>query len=90
MTQFNRFVKIIQRQQMKKALVFSLSFIGSVGFATAIPLITLSLLGRYLDGMFNLAPYLFLSGIALATVIIFFILKKIIADASEKINKINK
>ena len=73
---------------MKESLVFSLSFIGSIGFATAIPLVSLALVGRYLDRYFNSSPYLFLSGIIIATVIIFFVLKKIIRDASEKINKV--
>jgi F0F1-type ATP synthase assembly protein I len=74
---------------MKKSLIFSLSFIGSIGFATAVPLVVFALIGRYLDKFFNTSPYLLLLGIAIATVIIFFILKQIIKDASEKIKKIN-
>jgi len=73
---------------MKKSLVFSLSFIGSIGFATALPLVSFALLGRYLDRIFNSSPYLLLIGIAIATIIIFFILRKIVREASEKIKKI--
>jgi len=75
---------------MKKRLVFALSFIGSIGFATAIPLVGLALLGRYLDKVFNTSPYLLLLGIAVATVIIFFILRKIIRDATDSMNDLNK
>ena len=73
---------------MKKSLVFSLSFIGSIGFATALPLVLFALLGRYLDRIFGSSPYLLLAGIAVATVMIFFILRRIIREASEKIAKI--
>lgn len=73
---------------MKKSLIFSLSFIGSIGFATALPLVISALLGRYLDQIFNSSPYLLLTGIVIATVIIFFILRKIVREASEKITKI--
>ncbi len=73
---------------MKKSLVFSLSFIGSIGFATALPLVIFALLGRFFDRMFNSSPYLLLTGIATATVIIFFILRKIVREASEKIKEI--
>lgn len=75
---------------MKKRLFFALSFIGSIGFATAIPLVSLALLGRYLDKYFGLSPYLFLSGIAVATVVIFFILRQIVRDATSKMNDIDK
>jgi len=73
---------------MKKSLLFSLSFIGSIGFATALPLVIFALLGRYLDRILNSSPYLLLSGIVFATIIIFFILRKIVREASEKINEI--
>lgn len=66
---------------MKKSLIFSFSLIGQIGFATAIPLVTLGLLGRYLDKRYATSPYLFLAGLGIATVIVFFTIKKIVQDA---------
>lgn len=74
---------------MKKSLVFSLSFIGSIGFATALPLVAFALTGRYFDKILNTSPRYLLVGIVIATVLIYFILRRIIADASEKINKLD-
>lgn len=73
---------------MKKSLLFSFGLIGQIGFATAIPLVVLGLLGRYLDSQFGTAPYLFLSGLAIATVLIYFTLRKIIKEAIEQFNNL--
>jgi F0F1-type ATP synthase assembly protein I len=69
---------------MKKALLFSLSLFGQIGFGVAIPLVGLGLLGRYLDNKWQTGPYLFLVGIVLAVIITFFYLKKIVREAIEQ------
>lgn len=74
---------------MKKSLFFAFGMIGQIGFVTAIPLVALALLGRYLDRHFGTDPYLFLSGILVATIMIYFILKKIIKDTISTFNKMN-
>ncbi len=74
---------------MKKSLIFSFSLIGQIGFSTAIPLVAFGLAGRYLDRQFNTAPYLFLAGIAIATVLIYFILRQIIKIATDNFDKGN-
>lgn len=71
---------------MKKSIIFSFSLIGQIGFSTAIPLVALGLLGRYLDRKFDTGPYLFLSGLAIATVSIYFILRRIVRKALNKFN----
>jgi hypothetical protein len=75
---------------MKKSLVFAFNFIGQIGFATALPLVALGLLGRYLDKRFDTGPYLFLTGLALATLLIYFILRQIIQRALKDFDQINK
>lgn len=66
---------------LKKSMIFSFSLIGQVGFATALPLVIFGLLGRYLDDKYGTAPYLFLVGLFLATIIVYFTLRKIVKDA---------
>jgi len=73
---------------MKKSLLFSFSYIGQIGFATAIPLVIFAVLGRWLDKKYGTSPYLLLLGILVATVQIFFYLRKIIQVASEKVKEI--
>lgn len=75
---------------MKKSLFFAFGLIGTIGFATAIPLVVLGLLGRYLDGRFGTAPYLFLLGLAIATVIVYFTLRQIVKRAMDSFNKLNE
>jgi len=75
---------------MKKSLFFAFGLIGQIGFTTAIPLVVLGLLGRYLDRRLGTAPYLFLSGLAIATLMVYFLLRKIIRDAIKEFEKINK
>lgn len=74
---------------MGKSLIFSFSLIGQVGFATAIPLVIFSELGKYLDGKFQTSPYLFYVGIAFASLQIFFYLRMIVKKASIDFEKIN-
>lgn len=75
---------------MKKSLLFSFGLIGQIGFSTAIPLVVLGLLGRYLDGRFQTSPYLFLIGLALATVIVYLVIKEIVKKALKEFEEINK
>lgn len=72
---------------MKKSLFFSFSLIGQIGFATAIPLVVFSLIGRYLDGRFDTAPKLLLFGMAIATIQIYFYIKAIVKKALKELNK---
>ena len=74
---------------MKKSLLFSLSFIGSVGFATAIPVVMLALLGRYLDLRYNSSPKFLIIMLALSIIVVFFVLRKIVKDGIENFKKIN-
>lgn len=69
---------------MKKSLLFSLCLFGEIGFSVSVPLVGLALLGRYLDRIFHTGPYLFIVGIAIATVIIYFFLKKVITKYSKQ------
>lgn len=73
---------------MKKSLLFSLNLFGQIGFGVAIPLVVLGLLGRYLDQKFGSSPYLTLAGIALAVVITFFYLRKVVQEAIEQAKKL--
>ena len=73
---------------MKKSLVFSFSLIGQIGFATATPLVIFGLLGRYLDNQYATSPWLFLLGILLATVQIYFYLRSIVRRASQSVNSV--
>lgn len=75
---------------MKKSLLFSFSLIGTVGFATAIPLVAFGLFGRYLDRHFGTAPRLFLVCLAIATILIYFVLKQIVKDAIKNFEKLSK
>jgi len=75
---------------MKKSLLFSFGLIGQIGFATAIPLVVFGLLGRYLDTKFGTAPYLFLSGLGIATIIVYFTLRRLVKKAIEEFDKLNK
>lgn len=70
---------------MKQSLFFAFSLVGQIGFATAIPLVLFGLGGRYLDNKFHTGPYLFLVGIIIATIMIYFILRKIVRDATENL-----
>jgi len=74
---------------MKKGLFFALSFIGQVGIATAVPLVALALLGRYLDQQFNTTPKLFIIGIAIAAVASVLILRQITKKMIAGIKKLD-
>lgn len=69
---------------MKKSLVFSFSLIGQIGFATALPLVIFGLIGQKLDHKFGTAPYLFILGLLIATIQIFFYLRRIIKKAQKE------
>lgn len=74
---------------MKKGLFFALSFIGQVGIATAVPLVALALLGRYLDQRFDSAPKLFIVGIILAAGASILILRQITKKMITEIKKLD-
>jgi len=75
---------------VKESLFFSFSLIGQIGFATAVPLVVFGLIGRYFDHRFGTSPYLFLLGLTIATVVVFFTLKKLVKEAIAKFNKLSK
>lgn len=72
---------------MKKSLFFAFGLIGQIGFSTALPLIIFGLLGRYLDKRFETEPIFLLAGIASATVIIYFYLRRIVKKANGVLNQ---
>jgi hypothetical protein len=74
---------------IKKTLLFSASLFGQIGFGVAIPLVILGLLGRYLDRKLGTNPYLTVIGIALAVVVTFFFLKKIVKEAIESAKQLD-
>jgi len=74
---------------MKKTLLFSLAFIGQIGISTAAPLVIFGLLGRYLDEKYGTGPYLLLTSLAFATVIVYFTLRQVVKKAIEEFNKVN-
>jgi len=73
---------------LKKSLIFSFSLIGQIGFATALPLVIFGLAGRYLDRMYGTKPIFLLIGFAVATVIVYFYLRKIVKESTEKFKKL--
>lgn len=73
---------------MKKSLVFSFVLIGQIGFATALPLVIFGILGRYLDKIYGTGHWLFLAGLLIATIQVFFYLRYIVKRASEKVQKL--
>jgi len=66
---------------MKQGLLFSLGLIGQIGFSVAIPLVAFALFGRWLDRQFHSGNDFFFAGIVIATILIYFILRKIIKEA---------
>lgn len=70
---------------MKKSLIFSFSLIGQIGFATAMPLVVFGLLGRYLDKKYHTSPWLFLFGLVIATIQVYFYLRNIVKKATENV-----
>lgn len=75
---------------MKKTIIFAFSFIGQIGLTTAIPLVFFGLLGRYIDQKYGTGPYLMLFGFAIATVIVYFAIKKLVKEAIKEFDKINR
>ncbi len=73
---------------MKKSLIFSFSLIGQIGFATATPLVLFGIAGRYFDRKLGTAPWLFLVGLAIATIQIFFYIKSIVRKANDNIKEL--
>lgn len=85
-----KYPEALERGALKKSLIFSFSLISQIGFATAIPLVMFGLIGRYLDRKYGTSPYLLLLGLAIATVQIYFYIKKIIKSALKEFEKTQK
>lgn len=77
----------LRNNSLKKSLIFSFALIGQIGFATAMPLVIFGLLGKYLDKKFDTSPTLFLIGIAIATVQIYFYVRAIVRSNLEELKK---
>ena len=60
-----------------------------MGFATAVPVVALGLLGRYLDNRYQTSPKFLIILLVLSVIIVFFTLKKIVKEAIENFKKIN-
>jgi len=75
---------------MKKTIIFAFGFIGAIGLTTAVPLVFFGLLGRWLDQKYGTGPYLMLLGFVLATVIVYFAIKRLVREAIKEFDKINK
>jgi hypothetical protein len=60
-----------------------------IGFATALPLVIFGVAGRYADKVYHTGHWLFLTGLLIATVQVFFYLRYIVKKASEKIQEIS-
>jgi len=74
---------------MKKGLFFSLSFIGSIGVATALPLVLFAFLGRFLDHKFSTRPTIFIICLVVSAGLSFLMLRQITKKAIEDIKKLN-
>lgn len=74
---------------MKKRLFFSLSLMGSVGIATALPLVGLGLLGRYIDNIYGTSPKFLIVFIILSAIISIFILRNIVNEAIEDVKEMS-
>lgn len=75
-----------KEDSLRNSVVFSFSLIGQIGFATALPLVIFSLLGKYFDNKLGTSPYLFLLGILIATIQIYFYIRKIVKKAMGNFN----
>jgi len=75
---------------MKDNLFFAFGFIGKIGFATALPLVFFGLVGRFIDNRLGTSPKLFLAGLAIATVLVYFTIRHIVKKALKDFEKINK
>lgn len=74
---------------MREALLFSLSLMGKVGFAVAMPLVALGLLGRYIDIKYFPNHHNFtIIGLALAVIITYFYMRRVIKRAIEVAGKL--
>ncbi|MEI6499039.1 MAG: AtpZ/AtpI family protein [bacterium] len=75
---------------MKSSLIFSFTLIGKVGLTTAIPLVAFAFIGRYFDQKIGHGHYFLLLGMAFATIIVYFSIKKLVKEAIEKFDNLNK
>jgi len=74
---------------MDKILIYSLSLIGQIGLVTALPLVFFAFLGRFLDNKLGTGPYLFLGGLLVATVLVYFAVKQTVTKALVMFDEIN-
>lgn len=73
---------------MKKSLFFSFSLIGSVGFAVAVPLVAMTLIGRYIDNRLSTSPRFLIILIVLSTIPAYFSVKKIAEKAAKRLKSL--
>jgi hypothetical protein len=75
---------------VKKSLLFSFSLIGTIGFATVVPLVSLALLGRWLDNRFDTGHNFFYTGIVAALPVIYLTVRQVAKDAVGDFEQFNK
>lgn len=63
---------------MKKSLLFSFQLLALVGFATAIPVLALGFLGRYIDNILKTGQVFFVVGLVIAAPLSYLLVKKIV------------
>ena len=73
---------------VKKSLIFAFRLIGTIGFATVIPLVAFALFGRWLDSRFDTGHNFFYTGIILATPVVYLSVKQIAEGAINEFNKL--
>lgn len=67
-----------------------MSFIGTIGIATATPAVAMGLLGRFLDRRFNTSPKIFIVLMLLALVLSLLTLIGIAKKAAKEMDEINE
>jgi len=66
---------------VKKSLIFAFGMIGTIGFATVVPLVAFAFLGKYLDSHFRTGHNFFYTGIALAVPVIYLTVRQVAQSA---------
>ncbi|PIS07507.1 hypothetical protein COT78_03160 [Candidatus Berkelbacteria bacterium CG10_big_fil_rev_8_21_14_0_10_43_13] len=75
---------------VKKSLIFAFRLIGTIGFATVIPLVAFALFGRWLDGHFNTGHNFFYTGIVAALPVVYLTVRQVAKDAVGDFEQFNK
>ena len=74
----------------KKTLWMTLSVVGNMGLAIAVPIVIFSLLGRFLDNKYQTSPWFLLTGMIVALVVTSIILGSKIMKLLKEVEAENK